>query len=121
MRIAFPLATKESAFTVFRALAVPKPEPKPNKWNLEAPYFAVSDKNDDTAFSTEYDLSRCIGSTCYQICLDTIATEAGYESCLASLSSLCFKYSVEALQTCETEQILLPSTEKKLRLWSFAK
>ena len=37
-----------------------------------------------------------------------IATEAGHESCLANLY---FKDSVEALQTCETEQIL-PSTEK---------
>ena len=38
-----------------------------------------------------------------------IATEAGHESCLATLY---FKDSVEALQTCETEQIILPSTEK---------
>ena len=31
MRIAFPLATMESAFTVFRAIAVPMPQPEKNK------------------------------------------------------------------------------------------
>ena len=54
-------------------------------------------------------ISRCIGSKRYQIRLDMIATEAGHESCLATLY---FKDIVEALQTCETEQIILPSTEK---------
>ena len=78
------------------------------KWKLEAPYSANSENIDDTAFLTEYDLSRCIGSNRYQICLDIIATEAGHESCLATLY---FKDSVEALQTCETEQIVLLSTE----------
>ena len=78
------------------------------KWKLDAPYSEVSENHDDTAFLTEYDLSRCTGSTRYQICLDMIATEAGHESCQASLY---FKDSVDALQSCKTEQILLPSTE----------
>ena len=111
MRIAFHLATKESAFTVFRALAVPMPQPENDmaiKWKLEAAFLAISEINDDTASLSEYDLSRCIGSTRYEICVDMIATEAGHESCLATLY---FKDSVEALQNCETEQLLL-STEK---------
>ena len=81
--MAIPLATKESAFSVFRAIAVPIPQPENDmaiKWKLEAPYLAISEKNDDAACLTEYDLSGCIGSTRYQICLDMIATEAGYES-----------------------------------------
>ena len=97
MRIAIPLATKESAFTVYRALAVPMPQPEndmANKWKLEAPYLSILENNDDTAFLTEYDLSRCIGSTRYQFCLDMIAAEVGHESCLATLY---FKDSVEAL------------------------
>ena len=64
MRIATPLATKESTFKVFRAIAVPMPQPQTVmaiKWKLEAPYLAISEINDDTALLTEYDLSRCIG------------------------------------------------------------
>ena len=38
-----------------------------------------------------------------------IATETGHDSCLATLY---FKNSVSALQVCETEQIVLPATEK---------
>ena len=88
------------------------PQPEPDmaiKWKLEAPYLSFSESNDKTAFLTEYDFSRCIGSSRYQICLEMIATESGHESCLAALY---FKESVEALEICETEQIILPSTEK---------
>ena len=38
-----------------------------------------------------------------------IATEAGHESCSATLY---FKNSVETLQTCKTEQLIFPSTKK---------
>ena len=41
--------------------------------------------------------------------IDMIATETGHGSCLATLF---FKGSIEALQICETEQILLPAAEK---------
>ena len=72
MCITFPLATKDSFFTVFRAFAVPMPQPEPdlaNKWKVEAPYLAISKNNKETAFLTEYDLGSCIGSSIYQICL----------------------------------------------------
>ena len=51
MRIAILLATKESAFTVFRAIAVPMPQPENDmaiKWKLEAPYLAISENNNDS-------------------------------------------------------------------------
>ena len=65
MRIAIPLATKDSAFMVFRTISVLMPQPEPDlaiKWKLEAPYLAISGNNKKTAFLTEYDLGRCIGS-----------------------------------------------------------
>ena len=111
MRTAIPLASKQTAFTVFRSIAVPMPQLEPDlaiKWNLEAPYLAISEDNMETAYLTEYDLSRCIGSSRYQICLDMIATETGHGSCLATLF---FKGTGEALQICDTEQIALPATE----------
>ena len=112
LRIAIPLATNDSAFTVFRAIAKPIPQLEPDlaiKWKIKAPYLAISEKNKETAVLTEFDLGRCIGSSRYQICLDMIATEASHDSCLATL---CFKDSVAELQVCETEQIVLPATEK---------
>ena len=116
MRTAIPLETKNSAFTVFRATALPMPQSEPDlaiKWKLGVPHLAISENNKETAFLTEYDLGRCIGSSHYQICLDMIATEAGHDSCLATLY---FKDSVAALQVCETEQIVLPATEKAKNL-----
>ena len=112
MRIAIPLASKQTAFTVFRSNAVPMPQLDSDlaiKWKLEAPYLAISEDNMETACLTEYDLSRCVGSSGCQICLDMIATATGHKSCLATLF---FKGSVQALQICDTEQIALPATEK---------
>ena len=76
---------------------------------MEAAYLAISENRKETALLTDNDLSRCIGTTRYQICLEMIATETGHNSCLATLY---FKDSVAALQVCETEQIVLPATEK---------
>ena len=75
---AFSLATKDSAFPVFRAITLLMPQPKPVmaiKCKLEASHIAISENNDNTAFLTQYDLSRCIGSSRYQICLELIGTE----------------------------------------------
>ena len=59
MRIAISLSTKESAFPVFRAIALLMPQLEPDmaiKCKLEAPYIAISENNDNTAFLTQYDL-----------------------------------------------------------------
>ena len=37
------------------------------KKKLEAPYWAMSEKKDDTALLTEYDISRCLVSNRYQL------------------------------------------------------
>ena len=60
MGIAIPLASKQTAFTVFRSIAVPMAEMEPDlaiKWKLGAPYLAISEGNMETAYLTEYDLS----------------------------------------------------------------
>ena len=56
MRIAFPLATKNSAFTVCCSTAVPMLQPETDsaiKWKIEAPYLAISENNKETASLTE--------------------------------------------------------------------
>ena len=47
MRLAFPLATKDSAFTVFRAIGVPMHKPESDtaiKWELEASFLTYFGK-----------------------------------------------------------------------------
>ena len=56
MRIAIPLASKQTAFTVYRSIAVTMPQLEPDlaiKWKLEAPYLAISEDNIETAYLTE--------------------------------------------------------------------
>ena len=59
IRIAIPVSRKDLAFTVFRAIAVPMPQPEPDlatKRKSEAPYLDISENNKETAFLTECDL-----------------------------------------------------------------
>ena len=57
MRIAITLATKDSEFTVLRAISVRMPQPEPDlaiKWKLEASNLTISENNRETAILTEY-------------------------------------------------------------------
>ena len=61
LRIAIPLASKQTAFTVFSSIAVPRPQLEPDlaiKWKLEAPYLAISEDYMVTAYLTEFDLKK---------------------------------------------------------------
>ena len=111
MQIAIRLASKQTAFTVLRSIAVPMPQLEPDLAinHLEAPYLAISEDHMETAYLTQYDLSRCIGSSRYHLCLDMNATETR-NGC--SLATRFFKGSVEAIQICDIEQIALSATEK---------
>ena len=83
MGIAITLATMESVFIVFRVTSFPMPQLESDmaiKWKVKATYSGISENKVDTAFSTENDHSRCIGSTRYQIFSDERATESGHES-----------------------------------------
>ena len=56
MRIAIPLASKQTAFTVLRSIAVPMPQLEPDlavKWKLEAPSLSISEGNMQTNYLTE--------------------------------------------------------------------
>ena len=112
IKIAIPLASRQSSFTVFHAIPVPMPQYEKDKaimWKTEAPYSAISEDNIETAVLTEYNLKHCLGSSRYQICHEMIPTETGHGSCL---STLFFKGNLDKLKVCDTEQIQLPSTEK---------
>ena len=80
-----------------------------NRQGISMKNKTTSEDNDVRGFLTYYDFSRCIVSIRYQICLDMNPTEAWIES---SLATLYFKNTVEALETYETEQVILPSKEK---------
>ena len=112
MKIAIPLASRQTSFTVFHAIPVPMPQYKKDKaimWKTEAPYLAISEDNMETAMLAKYNLKHCLGSSRYQICHKMIATETGHGSCLATLF---FKGNLDTLKVCDTQQIQLPSTEK---------
>ena len=68
MRIAIPLASNETAFPIFRSIADLMPQLEPDlaiKCKLEAPFLPISEDNIKTAYLTEYDFPRCIGSSRY--------------------------------------------------------
>ena len=116
MKIAIPLASRQTSYMVFHAIPVPMPQYENDKaiiWKTEAPYLAISEDNMETATLTEYNLTHCLGSSRYQICHEMIPTETGHGSCLATLF---IKWNLDTLKVCDTEQIQLPSNEKAKNL-----
>ena len=112
MKIAIPLASQQTSFTVFHAIPVAMLQYEKDNvimWKTEAPYLAISEDNMETAVLTKYNLKHCLGSSRYQICHEMIPTETGYGSCLVNLF---FKGNLDTLKVCDTKQIQLPSTEK---------
>ena len=112
MTLSIPLASSQTALKVYRAQILPMPQDEAGtalQWKLEAPYLAVSEDMSETAHLTEHQLSNCIGSSRYQICHESMATERSHTSCLAALF---FGTAMDAVRVCETENVYLPAVEK---------
>ena len=78
------------------------------RWKIEAPYLAISENSMETAVLSKDQLGKCLGSSNYRICHETIPTELGHSSCLATLF---FRTNMDALVICPTENVVLPVIE----------
>ena len=88
MTMGIPFASRQTAFTVYKAIVVPLPQMDEDtaiKWDVEAEYLAVSENLMETSLVTRDQLDKCIGSSKYGICHETLATENKDSSCLATL------------------------------------
>ena len=112
MTMSIPLASRQTVFTVYKAIVVPMPqsdEADAIRWRTETEYIAVSEDLRETALVTNEQLQKCIGSTKYKICHETMATETSDASCL---STLYFGNVMDAIEVCETEAVPPPLKEK---------
>ena len=104
MTLSIPLASKQTAFSVYRVHTIPMPQPEDIValgWKIEADYLALSEDVTETAPITTEQLAKCIGSSRYQICHESIATETTRASCLVTLFR---KGTIEALGMCDLSQ-----------------
>ena len=114
--MAIPVASRQTAFTVYKAIVVPLPQMNEDmaiKWNVEAEYLAVSENLRETSLVTRDQLDKCIGSSKYRICLETLATENKDSSCFATLY---FANIMDALEVCDTDPVPLPLKVKATKL-----
>ena len=109
LTLAIPLASRTTAFSVYRAHVIPMPQPDPRmaiRWVIEAPYLAISELKEDTITMSQEQYDRCIGSSTYKICHQTMASYRNNPSCLATLR---LGTSLRATETCDTEVFYLPT------------
>ena len=115
MTMATPFAARQTAFTVYKAIRVLLPQMDEDtaiKWDMEAEQLAVS-KNLKTSLVTRDQLDKCIGSSKYRICHETLATENKDSSCLAISY---FGEIMNALEVCDTVPVPLPLKVKATNL-----
>ena len=116
MTMATPFASRQTAFTVYKAIVLPLPQMDEDmaiKWDVEAEYLAVSENLMETSLVTRDQLDKCIGSSRYRICHETLATENKDSSCLATLY---FEKSIDALKVCDTVPVPQPLKVKATNL-----
>ena len=88
LTLSIPLASSQTAFKVYRAHLIPMPQRDSTEalqWVTEGPYLAVSEDSMETTVLTHEQYEKCLGSSHYKICLQTIETHLAQSSCLASL------------------------------------
>ena len=76
MTMAMPFASRQTAFTVYQAIELPQPERDEDmavKWNVEAEYLAVSENLMEASLVTRDQVDKCIGSSKYRICHETLS------------------------------------------------
>ena len=117
MTLNIPLASRQTVFTLFEAKLIPMPYPDDPqlalKWDIEAPFLAISEDQMESSVLSEAQFNQCLGSSKYRICSETFQTEMGHSSCIATLF---FDSSVDALSVCDTSLVSLPSTEQATNL-----
>ena len=117
MTLSIPLASRQTVFTLFEAKLIPMPYPDDPqlalKWDIEAPYLAISEDQMESSVLSEAQFEQCLGSSKYRICAETFPTEMGHSSCIATLF---FDSSVDALSVCDTSLVSLPSNEQATNL-----
>ena len=82
-------------------------------WDIEVPFLAISENLMESSPLSVSQVDRCLGSSRYRICSETIPTEIGHSSCLATLY---FESPTEALSVCDTKIISLPTVEQATNL-----
>ena len=116
MSLPIPLASRQTAFTVCKAIVVPLPQMDEDmaiRWDVEAEYLAVSESLMETSNVTRNQLEIFIGSSNYLLCHETLATEDEDSSCL---STLYFGNIMDALEVCDTVPVPLPLKVKATKL-----
>ena len=117
LTLKIPLVSKQTVFTLFEAKIIPMPYPQDPQsaltWSIEAPYLAISEDLMESSVLTSIQFENCLGSSRYRICSETLPTEIGHSSCLATLY---FDSPLDALSVCETSPITLPSIEQATNL-----
>ena len=106
LTLAIPLASRTTAFSVYRAHVIPMPQSGPRmaiRWVVEAPYLAISESKEDTMTLSQEQYEACIGSTRYN---QTMASYRNRPSCLATLR---LGSTLRATETCDTEVFYLPT------------
>ena len=115
LTLAFPLASSQTVFEVYRAIVIPMPQKDSVdalQWVIEGEYLAISEGQMETTVLTRSQYN-CLGSPRYRICHETMETHLVFSSCLATLK---FHHAITALKVCDTEKVMLPNPERAQNL-----
>ena len=110
-----PLPSLETIFRLseFKPILIPIPDKTVSAlvWEPKSPSLPRSVILMQSSPLSLSQIERALGSCRYRICFETIPTEVGHSSCLATLFPQFSQLSVEALSVCDTKIINIPTIE----------
>ena len=105
-----PLASQQTVFTLFEAKLIQiffASDPQTAlTWNIEAPFFALSENKLESSVLSEEKFEQ-------RICSEAFPTQIGHPS---GIAKLCFFNAIDTLAVCETTAITLLSIEQATNL-----
>ena len=117
MTLNIPLASNQTVFTVYGTKLIPMPYPDDPQsaltWNIEAPYLALPEDHMESSVLSAEQFEHCLGSSRHRICSESVPTEMGHSSCLATLYS---STASKALAVCDTTIVQSPAIEQATNL-----
>ena len=83
------------------------------QWVIEGENLAISEGQMETTELTRSQYDNCLGSPRYWVCHETIETQLGFSSGIATLK---FHHAITALNVCDTEKVALTNPERAQNL-----
>ena len=115
--LAIPFVTAATVLNLYKAVLIPMPndgtDGHASQYIIESDFLSFAVSSQKIALLSQDEINRCVGSSCFSVCINRFSLETAQDTCLGSLL---INNHLTALQKCEIKTVKLPLKEKARNL-----